>query len=74
MNDLARLLSLLHIPHFHTQCYYIIFKKEDVVCLPMRQLSRRDQMTQKLTIVHHTAFNIEQIPYSIVSYKRPRND
>ena len=41
----------------------------------MRQLSTRDQMTQKLkTIGHRTAFNNERCPYRIVSYKRPRND
>ena len=41
----------------------------------MRQLSTRDEMTQKLTTIgHHTAFNNEQIPYRTVSYKRPRND
>ena len=33
------------------------------------------KMTQKLTnICHRTAFNNEQSPYRIVSYKRPRND
>ena len=32
----------------------------------------RDKMTQKLTtICHRTAFNNEQNPYHIVSYKRP---
>ena len=41
----------------------------------MRQLSTRDQMTQKLTTIgHHTAFNNEQSPYCIVCYKRHRND
>ena len=41
----------------------------------MRQLSTRDQMTQKLTaICHRTAFKNEQSPYRIVSCKRPRND
>ena len=35
----------------------------------------RDQMTQKLTTLgHHTAFNNEQTPYHIVSYKRLQND
>ena len=43
--------------------------------LPMRQLSTRDQMTQKLTIIgHSTAFNNEKSSYCKVSYKRPRND
>ena len=33
------------------------------------------KMTQKLTTVsHRTAFNNEQSPYRIVSYKRPRNN
>ena len=33
------------------------------------------KMTQKLTTIgHRTAFNNEQSPYRIVSYKRPRND
>ena len=41
----------------------------------MRQLSTRDKMKQKLiTIGHRTAFNNEQSPYCIVSYKRPRNN
>ena len=41
----------------------------------MRQLSTRDQMTQKFTTIgHRTAFNSEQCPYHIVSYKRNRND
>ena len=40
-----------------------------------RQLSARDKMTQKLTIIgNRTAFNNEQSPYRIVSYKKPRND
>ena len=52
-----------------------ICKTEGVVWLPMKQLSTRDQMTQKLTTIgHRTAFNNEQSPYRIVSYKRPRND
>ena len=35
----------------------------------MRQLSTRDQMTQKVkTIGHRMAFNNEQSPYCIVSY------
>ena len=46
-----------------------------VVWLQMRQLSTRDQMTQKLTTIgHRTTFNNEQSPYRIVRYKRPRND
>ena len=33
------------------------------------------KMTQKLTTIgHRMAFNNEQSPYRIVSYKRPRND
>ena len=33
------------------------------------------KMTQKLTTIgHRTAFNNEQIPYRILSFKRPRND
>ena len=41
----------------------------------MRQLSTRDQMTQKLTTIgHRTTINNEQSLYRIVSYKRPRND
>ena len=41
----------------------------------MRQLSIRDQMTQKLTTIgNRTAFKHEQSPHRIVSYKRPRND
>ena len=33
------------------------------------------KMTQKLTTIgNRTAFNNEQIPCHIVSYKRPRND
>ena len=37
----------------------------------MRQLSTRDQMTQKLTTIgHRTTFNNEESPYCIVSYKR----
>ena len=40
----------------------------------MRQLSTRNQMTQKLiTIGHHAIFNNEQSPYRIVRYKNPRN-
>ena len=51
------------------------YKKEDVVWLPMRQLSTRDQMTQTLTTIgHRIAINNEQSQYRIVSYKRPRND
>ena len=41
----------------------------------IRQLSTRDQMIQKLTIIGHCmAFNNEQSPYRIVSYKRLLND
>ena len=37
--------------------------------LPMRQLSTRDQMTQKLTIIgHRTALNNEQSPYVQFKY------
>ena len=50
----------------HTMC---IYKKEDVVWLPMRQLFTRDQMTQKLTTIGHH-INNEQSPYHIVRYKR----
>ena len=33
------------------------------------------KMTQQLTTIgHHMAFNNEQNPYRIVSYKRPRNE
>ena len=36
----------------------------------MRQLSTKDQTPKKLaTIGHHTAFNNEQSPYRIFSYK-----
>ena len=36
----------------------------------MRQLSTSDQMTQKLTAIgHRSAFNNEQSPYRIVSYR-----
>ena len=35
----------------------------------------KTKMTQKLTTIgHHTAFNNEQSPYCIVSYKRPQID
>ena len=41
----------------------------------IRQLSTREQMTQKLiTIGHRTAFNNEQSPHNLVSYKGSRND
>ena len=41
----------------------------------MRKFYTRDQVTQKLTTIGHlTAFNNEQHPNHIVSYKRPRND
>ena len=41
----------------------------------MRQLYKRDQMTQKLTTESHlTAFNNEKSTYRIVNYERPRND
>ena len=47
--------------------------KKDVVLLPMRQLSTKEKMTQTLTTIgRRTAFNNEQSPYRIVSYKRPR--
>ena len=40
----------------------------------MRQLSTREQMTQKLTTIgHRTTFNNEQA-HTAFSYKRPRND
>ena len=40
----------------------------------MRQLSTRDQMTQKLTAIgHRTVFTIHKISHRKVSYKRPRN-
>ena len=56
---------------FSIKCVFNLYIKEDVVCLPMRQLSTTDQMTQKLTEVgYRTAFNNEQSPYRIVSYKR----
>ena len=43
--------------------------------IAMRQLSTRDQMTQKLTTIGHcTAFNNEQSQYNLVSYERPQND
>ena len=34
------------------------YKKEDVVWLPMRQLSTRDQMTQKLTTLGHSVYGL----------------
>ena len=41
----------------------------------MRQLSTRDQNDKDInTIGHRTAFNNEQSPYHIVSYKRPQYD
>ena len=47
-----------------------MYIKEDVVRLPMRQLSTRDQMVQKLTTIgHRTAFNNEQSPHRTVSCK-----
>ena len=50
--------------------------KRNMVLLPMKQLSTRGQMTQKLTTIYHRkAFNDEQSPYRIVRYyKWPRND
>ena len=43
------------------------YKKEDVVWLPMRQLSSKDQMIQKLTVTGHLiAFNNEQSQYHIL--------
>ena len=63
--------------------WYTYIKKENVVRLPMRQLSTRvpmkkliiiDQMTQKLTNRSLTVFNNKQIWYHIVRYKRPGND
>ena len=48
-----------------------MYKKEDFVCLPMKQLSTRDKMTQKLPARgQRTSFNNEQSPYCIVSNKR----
>ena len=46
---------------FFLYCHY---QKEDVVWLLMRRLT---------TIGHRTAFNNEQSPYHIVSYKSHRN-
>ena len=44
-------------------------------CGEIANETTRDQMTQLLTTIgHRTAFNNEQRPYRIVSYKRPRND
>ena len=40
----------------------------------MRQLSTRDQNYTEINIAHRTAFNNEQSPYRIVSYKKPRID
>ena len=38
-------------------------------------IHKRPKMTQTLTTIgHRTAFNNEQSPYRIVSYKRPRYD
>ena len=35
----------------------------------------KDQMTHKLTTIgYHTAFNSEQSPFHIVSFKRPQHD
>ena len=53
---------------------FLIIIKKNVVWLPMRQLSTRDQMTQIITIGHSTDFNNEISPYHMVRYKRPRND
>ena len=48
----------------------IIYIKKRLLLLPMRQLSTKDQMTQKLTTIGHcTAFYNEQILSHIVSYK-----
>ena len=59
--------------YIHIRLWFI--KQEDVVWLPMRQLSTRDQMKQILTTKGHiTAFNNEQGPYRRVSYEMPRND
>ena len=61
----------------HSIIFYILlsvsYKKEDVVWLPMRQLSLQEtKMTQKLTFIgNRTAFNNEQSPYRIASYERP---
>ena len=41
----------------------------------MKQLSTKDQNDTELTTIgHRTAFNNEQSPYRIVSYKRPLYD
>ena len=52
---------------------HAMYKKEDVVWLPMRQLSTKDQNDTELTTIgHRTALNNKQSSYRIVNYKRPR--
>ena len=56
-------------------CDFIAYiQTEDVVSLPMRPLSARDQLTRKLIAIgHRTGFKNEQSQNRNVSYKIPRN-
>ena len=62
-NDILS-FQLLNIDSMEDTDYKHIYKKGVVVWMPMRQLSTRDQMTQKLTTIGpHTAFNNEHSQY-----------
>ena len=53
----------------------LIMKKKMWYDFQLKNSPQETNMTQKLTTIgHRTAFNNEKSPYSIVSYKRPRND
>ena len=50
-----------------SQIIGVLIKQSNVVWLELRQISTRDQMTQKFTSIgHRTVFNYEQSPYHIV--------
>ena len=58
--------------NLHTSCVY---KKRRCGLIANEITPQGTKITQKLTTIgHRTAFNNEQSPNRIVSYKRPRND
>ena len=67
----SRVYTPLQIEKLLNFCFYI--KKEIWYDCQWDNCPQETKMTQTLTTIgHRTAFNNEQSPYLIVSYKRPR--
>ena len=54
---------MLHTLYIDVSCYEVSIKKEDVVWLPMRQLSTRDQ--------NDTDINNYRSPYGLQKWAKP---